>query len=550
MFPGPDDTDDLLTDDIPAVGHGIWTRILGEDAGPTPVPFTATPGPRRIPGPTTTPLDYIQLFLTDTFIDLIVTETNNYAAQWIQSHQVYLQTYPKSRVHQWIKQGNTSREEMKAFLSIVMNMGIVKKTAIARYWDITNPSQSTPWFVEHMWRDRFILLLKFLHFNDNTAMPAPEHPDYKLYKVQPVIDNFKAKFLNFYVPNRDVAIDESMVGYRGKTPHLRQYMPNKHHARFGIKLWLVCDSKTHYSCNFEVYKGAHAAADAAAEEGTTYALVRRLMEETDLLHQGYHLGCDNFFSSPKLFLDLFDDQTTATGTVRSNRVGLPKQMLKEPLARGQVGERRRGPLLCVAYKDNNRRPVLLSTKAFSGFEDTRNARGREVRRPRIVNVYNSAMGGVDASDARLYAYVSERRTIKWTLKLFFSLFGRACLNAFIIYNEHYTGTDKLQRLDFLICGLELMMGNYAPGKLPRKRRSQADIALAAQAPQPAVHPPQHDYQPAAPSCKLEKIGDGKRRMCMHERLKNKKTVWQCAHCKVTMCPSCFIPYHKKRNMPV
>ena len=68
-------------------------------------------------------------------------------------------------------------------------------------------------------------------------------------------------------------IDESMVGYRGKTTYLRQYMPNKHHSRFGIKLWCVCDSESHFSSNFEVFKGRYDDDDAAAEEGTTYALV-------------------------------------------------------------------------------------------------------------------------------------------------------------------------------------------------------------------------------------------------------------------------------------
>ncbi|KAK3788806.1 hypothetical protein RRG08_029253 [Elysia crispata] len=120
-------------------------------------------------------------------------------------------------------------------------------------------------------------------------------------------------------------------------------MPNKHLNRFGIKLWCVGDSESHFSSNFEVFKGRHDD-DAAAEEGKTYALVYRLMRETDLLHQGYHLWCENHFFSPKLFIDMFEDKTTATGTVRTNRKGLPKQMLKENLKKGEVSERRKGPL--------------------------------------------------------------------------------------------------------------------------------------------------------------------------------------------------------------
>ncbi|GFR91433.1 transposase [Elysia marginata] len=56
-------------------------------------------------------------------------------------------------------------------------------------------------------------------------------------------------------------------------------------------------------------------------------------------------------------------QTLATGTVRTNRKGLPKQLLATKLNSQEICERRKGSLLCIAYKDHGKRPVLLSTKA-------------------------------------------------------------------------------------------------------------------------------------------------------------------------------------------
>ena len=89
-----------------------------------------------------------------------------------------------------------------------------------------------------------------------------------------------------------------------------------------------------------------------------------------MLGRGYHLTTDKLFlSSPKLFLDLYADKTFATGTVRVNRKGLPPQIRKpDPKLRAkQVLERRKGPLLAVAYKDGSKQPILLSTLAHGCF---------------------------------------------------------------------------------------------------------------------------------------------------------------------------------------
>jgi len=42
-------------------------------------------------------LDYIELFLTDEVVNIMVEETNRYAEQYIQSHTLK----PRSRVRQW-----------------------------------------------------------------------------------------------------------------------------------------------------------------------------------------------------------------------------------------------------------------------------------------------------------------------------------------------------------------------------------------------------------------------------------------------------------------
>lgn len=134
-----------------------------------------------------------------------------------------------------------------------------------------------------------------------------------------------------------------------------------------LKIWCLCGAHTGYTCTFEIYKAATDQQDAVGE-GQTYNLVMRMLRQADILYKGHHVGMDNFFSSPKLFI-FKKMQIVVTGTVRGNRKGLPKQCIK-------VSERRKGPLLCVSYKDKARHPNVLSTAAKSGYREVTTRRNK------------------------------------------------------------------------------------------------------------------------------------------------------------------------------
>lgn len=78
---------------------GAWCSILGDDRVPHPVPFIGVPGPRRMPDPASQPIEYLNLFLTNKFIDDIVKETNAYAKEFIENNGEYLARHVRSRIH-------------------------------------------------------------------------------------------------------------------------------------------------------------------------------------------------------------------------------------------------------------------------------------------------------------------------------------------------------------------------------------------------------------------------------------------------------------------
>ena len=120
---------DIETDDnAPAdPGAGVWQAIVGEDPGPNPVDFIGVPGPKHSLPADSSPTQYNKLFISDALVDILVRETNTYANHWIIGHQQYLDEKPNSRVHLGIKDGKTTKKEIYAFLSIIMNNDLIKK---------------------------------------------------------------------------------------------------------------------------------------------------------------------------------------------------------------------------------------------------------------------------------------------------------------------------------------------------------------------------------------------------------------------------------------
>ena len=129
--------------------------------------------------------------------------------------------------------------------------------------------------------------------------------------------------------------------------------------------------------------------------------------------------------------------------------------------------------------------MLLSTHAAGGLQNTTNSKGKSKTLPRAIVHYNRAMRGIDLSEACLYCYLSERRSLKWTTKVAYSLIGRAILNAFIIYNQNTADMPPKNRHQFTVSVVEAMMSDSRPPrKIVRKPRSKVEIAAAQDAPPP------------------------------------------------------------------
>jgi len=227
-----------------------------------------------------------------------------------------------------------------------------KKHAIHQYWS-THPIIATPQFSKFMRRDRYMEILKNLHFNDNETATGKDYN----HKIEPILSKLNLQFKSSLVPFKNLCIDESLVKFKGRLG-IKQYIPNKR-SRFGIKLFLLCDCETGYVLKLLVYTGSQTQLreNSPSDIGKSGQIVYTLMQE--YLSKGHTLYVDDWYTSPLPFKHLLDNGTNACGTVKANRKFLPRDG-KQRKVMGSLADRCTKNMLYINWMDKKQVNMLTT----------------------------------------------------------------------------------------------------------------------------------------------------------------------------------------------
>ncbi|XP_047111958.1 piggyBac transposable element-derived protein 4-like [Schistocerca piceifrons] len=308
----------------------------------------------------------------------------------------------------WANWSAVKLHEMYQFFGIIIHMCLVHKPNITDYWsnDLMLDS-SLP--AKIMKRDRLRSIYFMLHVNNNDNYVRRGQPNHDpIHKIRPFFDNFVLKSKNSFSPGENLTVDEGLCPFRGRI-RFRVYIKNKP-SRYGIKFFILSDSATGYVLNCEVYTGA------GEKDNSADSVVLRLCNS--YLSKGHTLYMDRFYTSVKLFEKLFDEGTSAVGTVMRNRRGIPQEFKQNKLRRGEIVFKRKNSVLALHWKDT-RDVFALSTKhrMTSSVTKTKSKAGMvEKLKPDLILDYNKNKTGVDHGDQLVTYYYFQRRTMKWWKK--------------------------------------------------------------------------------------------------------------------------------------
>ena len=135
------------------------------------------------------PIDYFNYFCDSSLLQKIVEETNRYATQ-----------HPITQSSHMEALSPITKTELENFFGLPILMGHVQKGDLQSYWS-TDVLLHTSIFGQIMSRDRYIRILRCLHFHDNEEIV--NHP---LVKIKSEIGHVQSKFSAVLTPGKNLYI--------------------------------------------------------------------------------------------------------------------------------------------------------------------------------------------------------------------------------------------------------------------------------------------------------------------------------------------------------
>ena len=314
-------------------------------------------GPRRAPQPIypaetelDSPYALFSLFWTPEMFEVLATNTNAYAlkegavARGIGGNGVRRCCEDTMNQRIWY---TTNANELRVYIGILLYMSLHPEGEVATYWhrDILTGPNHTP--ALYMSLVRFTQLQRFLHIAPVTGddvppqeytadeieqmTPAQRREVDKVWwgKIEPLVSMFRENCKSHIIPGSNVAVDEMMVRFHGRSKHTTK-MPNKPILK-GYKIWALCEQG--YLYNFMHYSRLWKTVELPEHLSLTnmHNVVFTLARTLPRLPEGqtYTLFLDNLFTNTVLFRELRAEGIGACGTTRPHLSPDFPQVLKE-----------------------------------------------------------------------------------------------------------------------------------------------------------------------------------------------------------------------------
>jgi hypothetical protein len=477
----------------PAAAEG-WCIPAALHEPPRMARHVAVGSPMRLPE-SVTRLRFLQLFLTPALMESWAQLTNAAAgAEWQP----------------------TDSHELLAFIGAHVFMGIDSLPQRRMYWQAGTRHAAV---ADVLSRDRFESITRYLTVSPPVAGAAPRNP---FSFVRAFIAALNHSFPRHWNPGRHIALDESMVSFRGRSD-IKQFVPGKPHPH-GYKIWVLANEN--YMLQFQLYEGKAAAGPSIHD---------MVLQLTQLYCNNNHvLYIDTLFTSPTLVASLFNVGIRVCGSVKRNRIGMPSAAALTPpqllaIPRGAHMQMQRGDVTLCAWRDkklilllyNHIDPSLLTTMQRWGEDGAIYQLGC----PQAISDYFHHARAVDVVNQLHYSYLPGRKSRRCWTRLVWWLIDICILNAFRLWQtQHSEETHLAFRMQLARELMECLPPNRRPQRTAPSRPSGASLA-------------KDHYTVLLP-------GPGDCEQCSARPHHRARSQYGCAKCGVHLCiGACFAAYH-------
>lgn len=415
---------------------------------------------------------------------------------------------------------NTNVNELRAFISMHIYMGIHRLPRMHMYWQ----RQHQYHFITSMMsRDRFKQLNAAFCLHLNESGVADDDP---AIHCKDFIDHLNTTLPTLHTPGQHLSFDEAMCAYTGRSS-IKQYLPAKPHP-YGYKMW--CVGSSNYIMRIRLYEGA---SDVESQDGKMCDLVNDMMSGFE--NKDHILYCDNYFTSVNLLSTLYAKRIYICGSVNLNRLKLPKpspindDTLKS-MQRFDSKHYQCEGMSLVMWKDNKIIKVLYNhisptTQHTTTKRYNENHESFDASCPQALHDYFHRARDVDIFDQLSNSYIIGRKSTCQRTRLIWWLVNLCVVNAYTLYEMSH---PHINQLDFRVALYKSLAAKHQHNVYSTKSHDEgvSRIALACR----------HytDRSDSANECVV----------CSRKHGKRVRTRFVCTACAKHMCMGkCFSTYH-------
>ncbi|XP_068164525.1 piggyBac transposable element-derived protein 4-like isoform X2 [Antennarius striatus] len=435
------------------------------------------------------------LFLPDTIEGIILEMTN------LEGKRVFGDTWKE-----------IDQVELQAYVGLLILAGVycAKNESPNSLWDAES---GRPIFRATMSYQQFCVLSSVIRFDKKDTRPGRSRSD-KLAPIRSIWDKWVELLPLMYNPGPEVTVDEHLVPFRGRCP-FKVFTANKP-CKYGIKMWAVCDARSSYAWNLQIYTGK-----------STY---RRSEENQDMYAvldmtaglKGHNITCNGFFASYALSQELLKRKLTMVGAVRKKEPELPPALLSLK-GRGIHSSKfaftdTHTVVSYVPQKSTN--VILMSTLHTNAAVST-----AEGGKPVVMQDYDMNKGGVACLDKLIDSYTCRRITARWPMVLFYNILDVSAFNAYVVWTvidpTWNRGKSFKRRLFLAELGKALVTPLIQQRRHIPRTPASASLVRSMQA-------------PASEMAAVSEQGQ-KRKRCGFCAPKDNKTRLRCCECEAYVC---------------
>ncbi|XP_074118471.1 piggyBac transposable element-derived protein 5 [Sminthopsis crassicaudata] len=428
--------------------RGGWTQTLRDIPPPR---FEDTSGPTRKMPPSSSAMDFFQLFVPDNVLKNMVVQTNMYAKK-------YQERFGSDGA--WAE---VTLTEMKAFLGYMISTSIYHCESVLSIWSSGFYSNKSIALV--MSQARFEKILKYFH----VVAFRSSQTTHGLYKIQPFLDSLQYGFDSAFRPSQtqvlhEPLIDEDPVFIATCTEReLRKRKKRK------FSLWVRQCSSTGFISQIYVHLkegGGADGLDTLKNKPQLHSMVAKSLCR-NAAGKNYIIFTGPSITSLPLFEEFQKQEIYCCGLLSSRKsdcTGLPLSMLNNsdvPQARGQYRIKVKGNMSLICWY--NKGPFRFLTNAYSPVQQgvIIKRKSGEIPCPLAVEAFAAHLSYICKYDDKYSKYFISHKPNKTWQQVFWFAISIAINNAYILYKmseayhvKRYSRAQFGERLVKELLGLE------------------------------------------------------------------------------------------------